>query len=74
MGTAIGSAKTSLAFWDAFADAEAFVDEVVVLAADGSRPRRAGPELPLTVEYGLRGGDGAPHHRGSQRLMSTNRH
>ena len=51
MGTAIRPAKTSPGPWDAFADVDAFVDEVLAeLAAmvkDGSRPMRSGPRLPL---------------------------
>jgi hypothetical protein len=42
MGTAVRPAKTSPASWDAFADVEAFVDEVLAelkaMAKDGSRP------------------------------------
>ena len=42
MGTAVRPAKTSLGPWDAFADVDAFVDDVLVelaaMAKDGSRP------------------------------------
>jgi hypothetical protein len=42
MGTAVRSAETSPAPWDAFADVDAFVDEVLAelkaLAEDGARP------------------------------------
>src|SRR3954453_6933973 len=52
MGTAVGTAKTSPASWDAFRDVEAFVDEVLMelesMAADGTRPTRSGPKPPLT--------------------------
>jgi transposase len=52
MGTAVRTAKTSPASWDAFADVDAFVDEVLVelatMAADGTRPTRSGPKPPLT--------------------------
>jgi hypothetical protein len=52
MGTAVNTAKTSLASWDAFADVDAFVDEVLVelaaMAADGTRPTRSGPKPALT--------------------------
>src|SRR5271157_5992015 len=51
MGTAVRPAKTSPAPWDAFADVEAFVDEVLAelkaMAKDGSRPMRSGPKPPL---------------------------
>src|SRR3712207_1452554 len=51
MGTATRPATTSPAPWDAFADVEAFVDEVLVelaaMAADGSRPTRCGPKPAL---------------------------
>ena len=44
MGTAVRTAKTSPASWDAFRDIEAFVDEVLAelaaMAADGTRPTR----------------------------------
>src|SRR3954463_14068579 len=49
MGTAVRTAKTSPASWDAFSDVEAFVDEVLMelesMAADGTRPTRSGPPL-----------------------------
>src|ERR671920_2027690 len=52
MGTAVRTAKTSPASWDAFSDIEAFVDEVLAelesMAADGTRPTRSGPKPPLT--------------------------
>src|SRR5918993_2641021 len=52
MGTAVRTAKTSPASWDAFSDIEAFVDEVLAelaaMAADGTRPTRRGPKPPLT--------------------------
>jgi hypothetical protein len=48
MGTAFNPAKTSLASWDAFANLDAFVDEVLTaIAADGTRPTRSGPKPPL---------------------------
>ena len=44
MGTAVRTAKTSPASWDAFRDIEVFVDEVLAelaaMAADGTRPTR----------------------------------
>jgi transposase len=52
MGTAVRTAKTSPASWDAFSDVEAFVDEVLTelesMAADGTRPTCSGPKPPLT--------------------------
>ena len=46
MGTAFKPAKTSLASWDAFANLDAFVDEVLAaMAADGTRPTRSEPPL-----------------------------
>ena len=52
MGTAVRPAKTSPAPWDAFADVDAFVDEVLAeleaMARDGARPMRSGPKQPLT--------------------------
>jgi transposase len=49
MGTAVRTAKTSPASWDAFRDIEAFVDEVLAelaaMAADGTRPTRTKPPL-----------------------------
>jgi hypothetical protein len=46
MGTAVRTAKTSPASWDAFSDIEAFVDavltELAAIAADGTRPTRTG--------------------------------
>ena len=51
MGTAVRPAKTSPGPWNAFADVDAFVDEVLVeleaMAKDGSRPMRSGPKPPL---------------------------
>ncbi|MBW4092722.1 MAG: transposase [Proteobacteria bacterium] len=54
MGTAVRPAKTSPGPWDAFADVEVFVDEVLVadevlaeftvMARDGTRPQRSGPK------------------------------
>jgi hypothetical protein len=47
MGTAVRTAKTSPASWDAFTDMDAVVDEVLTelaaLAADGTRPARLIP-------------------------------
>src|SRR5690349_480084 len=52
MGTAVRTAKTSPASWDAFSDMEALVDavltELAAMAADGTRPTRWGPKPPLT--------------------------
>src|SRR5688572_12547990 len=50
MGTAVRTAKTSPASWDAFSDIEAFVDEVLteLAAMAGTRPTRRGPKPPLT--------------------------
>jgi transposase len=52
MGTAVRTATTSPASWDAFADVDAFVDEVLselaAMAADGTRPTRCGPKPALT--------------------------
>jgi transposase len=51
MGTAVRTAKTSPASWDAFADVDAFVDEVLAelaaMEADGTRPTRSGPKPAL---------------------------
>jgi hypothetical protein len=51
MGTAVRTAKTSPVSWDAFADVDAFVDEVLAeLAAmetDGTKPTRSGPKPAL---------------------------
>jgi hypothetical protein len=51
MGTAVRPAKTSSGRWDAFADVDVFVDEVLaeltVGAGDGTRPQRSGPKPPL---------------------------
>ena len=47
MGTAVRTAKTSLASWDAFRDVEAFVDavlaELAAMVADGTRRTRSAP-------------------------------
>ena len=52
MGTAVRTAKTSPASWDAFSDVDAFVDavlaELAAMAADGTRSTRSGPKSPLT--------------------------
>jgi transposase len=52
MGTALRSAQTVPASWDAFADVDAFVDvvlsELETMAAQGARPTRSGPKPPLT--------------------------
>jgi transposase len=51
MGTSVRPAKTSPAPWDAFADVDGFVDEVLseleAMARDGGRPMRPGPNPPL---------------------------
>jgi transposase len=51
MGTAVKTARTSPASWDAFSDVDAFVDEVLTeLAAmetDGTKPIRSGPKPAL---------------------------
>jgi hypothetical protein len=51
MGTAVRPAKTSPGPWDAFADVDVFVDEVLkelaVVARDRTRPQRSGPKPPL---------------------------
>jgi hypothetical protein len=51
MGTAVRPAKTSPGPWDAFADVDVFVDEVLAeltaMARDGTRPQRSGPKPPL---------------------------
>jgi hypothetical protein len=51
VGTAVLPAKTSAGPWDAFADVDAFVDEVLAdlaaMTADGARPIRSGPKPPL---------------------------
>jgi hypothetical protein len=53
MGTAVRPAKMSPASWDAFADVDTFVDEVLTelaalaLTAEGTRPTRSGPKPPL---------------------------
>ena len=47
MGTAVRTAKTSPASWDAFSDVEAFVDEVLMELESmaGTRPTRSEPPL-----------------------------
>src|SRR5215218_6288841 len=51
MGTAVRPAKTSPGPWNAFADVDVFVDEVLAeltaMARDGTRPQRSGPKPPL---------------------------
>ena len=49
MGTAVRTAKTSSASWDAFADVDAFVDEVLaeLAAMEGTKPTRSGPQPAL---------------------------
>src|ERR1700760_3225938 len=51
MGTAVCPAKTSPGSWDAFADVDVFVDEVLTelaaMARDGARPMRSGPKPPV---------------------------
>jgi transposase len=51
MGTAVRPAKTSPGPWDAFADIDVFVDEVLAelaaMAMDGARPMRSRPKPPL---------------------------
>src|SRR6202522_2204135 len=51
MGTAVRPAKTSPGPWNAFADVDVFVDEVLAelaaMAKDGVRPMRSGPKPPL---------------------------
>ena len=51
MGTAVRPAKTAPGPWDAFADVDVVVDDVLVelaaMAKDGSRPIRPGPKPPL---------------------------
>jgi hypothetical protein len=50
-GTAVRPAKTSPGPWDAFADVDGFVDEVLAeltaKAKGGARPQRSGPKPPL---------------------------
>jgi transposase len=50
MGTAVRTAKTTPASWDAFSDIEAFVDEVLaeLAAMAATRPTRPGPKPPLS--------------------------
>jgi hypothetical protein len=51
MGTAVRPAKTSPGSWDAFADVDVFVDEVLTeleaVAKDGVQPLRSGPKPPV---------------------------
>jgi transposase len=51
MGTAVRPAKTSRGPWDAFADIDVFVEEVLAelaaMAKDGARQMRSGPKPPL---------------------------
>ena len=51
MGTAVRPANTSPGSWDAFADVDVFVDEVLAeldaMTKDGARPLRSGPKPPL---------------------------
>jgi hypothetical protein len=51
MDTAVRTAKTSPASWDAFSDVDAFVGEVLAelsaMAVDGTRPTRPGPKPAL---------------------------
>jgi hypothetical protein len=51
MGTAVRPAKTFLGPWDAFADVDGFVDEVLAeltaMERDGTRPQRSEPRPPL---------------------------
>jgi hypothetical protein len=48
MGTAVRPAKIPPGPWDAFADVDVFVDEVLteraVMARDGTRPQQSGPK------------------------------
>ena len=50
MGTAVRPAKASPSSWDAFADVDVFVDEVLAeltaMATDGTRPPFACGEIP----------------------------
>ena len=52
MGTAVRTAKTSPASWNAFSDVDAFVDaglaELAAMAANGTRRPRSGPKPTLT--------------------------
>ena len=66
MGTAVRTAKTSPASWDAFSDVEAFVDEVLTeLARRFHRDR---------LRFDPVSAPEAPRNRRAQRLTSTNRH
>src|SRR3954465_5125095 len=61
MGTAVRPAKTSPGPWDAFADVDGLVDQVlaelVAMERDGTRPQRSGSKPPLTGAA-LQGRDG----------------
>jgi hypothetical protein len=52
LGTAVRTAKTSPALWDAFSDVDVFVDEVLAelaaMAAEGTKPTRSEPKPALT--------------------------
>jgi hypothetical protein len=52
IGTPVRSAKTSPGPWNAFADVDVFVDEVLAeltaMARDGIRPPQSGPKPALT--------------------------
>jgi hypothetical protein len=54
MGAAVRPAKTSPGPWDAFADADVFVDDVLAeltaMARDGTRPQRSRPKPPLVLQ------------------------
>jgi hypothetical protein len=51
MGTAVRSANMPPGSWDAFADVDVFLDEVLAeldaMTKDGARPLRSGPKPPL---------------------------
>jgi hypothetical protein len=51
MSTAVKTATTSPASWDAFSDVDAFVDDVPVeiaaMETDGTKPTRSGPKPAL---------------------------
>ena len=57
MGTAVRTAKTSPASWDALADVDAFVDEVLAelaaMEADGTKSTHPGPK-PALIGAALR--------------------
>ena len=60
MGTAVRPAKTSPGPWDAFADVDVFVDEVLAeltaMARDGTRPQRSGANREHAKSWGVSGG------------------